>query len=46
MSIHTFIIRFYSDGEVINRCEWGRTRLQALKTLWGIYGRDTFEVIG
>lgn len=45
MSIHTFIIRFISDGACVQRTEWGRTRKQALKTLEGIYGKDTFVVV-
>ena len=45
MSIHTFVIRFLSDGACVQRTEWGRTRRQALKTLESIYGRDTFVVV-
>lgn len=45
MSIHTFVIRFLSDGACIQRTEWGRTRKQALKTLESIYGQGTFVVL-
>ena len=44
MSIHTFHIRFRNDGAHLIRTEWGKSRKDALKTLYGIYG-DTFEVI-
>lgn len=44
MKIHTFTIQFH-DGARIRRSEWGRTRRDALKTLWGIYGKENFLVI-
>lgn len=44
MSIHTFKIRL-NNGEVFSRCEWGRTRKSALRTLWGIYGRENMMVL-
>lgn len=44
MSIHTFKIQL-TNGEKFSRCEWGKTRLDALKTLWGIYGRENMEVL-
>lgn len=43
MKIYTIKIKV--NGEVFTRCEWGRTRLDALKTLWGIYGRENVEVM-
>lgn len=39
MSIHTFKVKLV-NGESFTRCEWGRTRRAALRTLWGIYGRE------
>lgn len=45
MSIHTFTIRFLSDGAYRVRSEWGRTRAQALRTIEGIYGKGTFVVV-
>lgn len=42
MKIYTFKLEV--AGEVFTRCEWGRTRLDALKTLWGIYGRENMKV--
>lgn len=39
MSIHTFRIHL-ANGERFTRCEWGKSRRAALKTLWGIYGRE------
>lgn len=45
MRTFTFEIRFLSDGARRIRTEWGRTRQQALKTLEGIYGKDTFVVV-
>ena len=37
MSIHKFRIQF-PDGAMIERCEWGKTRNAAFKTICGIYG--------
>lgn len=45
MSIHTFTIRFLSDGAYRVRSEWGRTRAQALRTIESIYGKGTFVVV-
>ena len=42
MKIYTFKIEV--NGEVFTRCEWGRNRADALRTLWGIYGRENVEV--
>lgn len=39
MSIHTFKIHL-RNGETFKRCEWGRTKKSALRTLWGVYGRE------
>lgn len=39
MKIHTFEVKL-SNGDVFKRCEWGKTRRAALRTLWGIYGRE------
>ena len=44
MSIHTFKL-LLSNGERITRTEWGRTRKSALRTLWGIYGRENITVL-
>ena len=44
MKIHTFKIRLV-NGEEFSRCEWGKTRKSALKTLWGIYGRENMVVM-
>ena len=44
MSIHTFTIQFH-DGARLTRCEWGKTRRDALRTLWGIYGKESFKVV-
>ena len=44
MSIHTFKI-LLANGERITRCEWGKTRKSALRTLWGIYGRENVTVL-
>lgn len=46
MSVHKFRIQF-RDGAMIERCEWGRTRKAAFKTLCGIYGQPgiDFKVI-
>lgn len=37
MSMHKFTIMF-PDGARLDRCEWGKSRKDALKTLIGIYG--------
>ena len=42
MKIWTF--KIVVNGELFTRCEWGRTRLDALKTIWGVYGRENVEV--
>lgn len=42
MKIYTFKISV--NGEVFTRCEWGRNRMDALRTIWGIYGRENVEV--
>lgn len=39
MSIHTFTIHL-KNGEKFTRCEWGRTKKSALRTIWAIYGRE------
>lgn len=44
MSIHTFTIEF-SDGARRTRCEWGKTRLDALRTIWSIYGKENVKVV-
>ena len=44
MKIHTFKLRL-SNGETITRSEWGRTRKSALRTIWGIYGRENVLVL-
>ena len=43
MKIYTFHI--IVNGELFTRCEWGRNRQDALKTLWGIYGRENIRVV-
>ena len=43
MKIYTF--RIIVNGELFTRCEWGRNRQDALKTLWGIYGRENVRVM-
>ena len=45
MKTFTFEIKFLSDGARRIRTEWGRTRRQALKTLEGIYGAESFVVL-
>ena len=45
MKTFKFRIRFISDRKCIDRCEWGRTMKQALKTLESIYGKGTFTVV-
>lgn len=45
MKTFKFRIMFNSDRKCIDRCEWGRTVKQALKTLESIYGKDTFTVV-
>lgn len=45
MKTFKFRIRFHSDRKCIDRCEWGRTMKQALKTLESIYGKGTFTVV-
>lgn len=44
MKIHTFKIQL-ANGEVFSRTEWGKTRKSALRTLWGIYGRENMTVL-
>lgn len=44
MSVHTFKIRL-ANGEKFTRSEWGRTRKSALRTIWGIYGRENVTVL-
>lgn len=43
MEIYTFKIKI--NGEIFARTEWGNNRRDALKTLWGIYGRENLEVM-
>lgn len=43
MNIYTF--KIIVNGELFTRCEWGRNRQDALKTLWGIYGRENIRVL-
>lgn len=43
MSVHTFKIKV--NNEIFTRSEWGRTRKAALRTLWGIYGKENMEVL-
>lgn len=42
MKIYTFTVKV--NGEIFTRTEWGKNRKDALKTLWGIYGRENMEV--
>ena len=44
MRTHTFKIRL-ANGEVFSRTEWGKTRQSALRTLWGIYGKENMMVL-
>lgn len=43
MSVHTFFIEV--NGQRFRRSEWGRTRKSALRTIWGIYGRENVTVL-
>ena len=43
MKIHTFTLKV--NGEIFNRSEWGKTRKSALRTLWGIYGKENMLVL-
>lgn len=43
MKIYTF--KIVVNGELFTHCEWGRNRQDALKTLWGIYGRENIRVV-
>lgn len=43
MKIHTFKLEV--NGERFTRTEWGKTRKSALRTLWGIYGRENVLVL-
>lgn len=42
MKIYTFTV--IVNGETFTRTEWGKNRKDALKTLWGVYGRENMEV--
>lgn len=44
MRVHTFKIRL-ANGEEFSRSEWGKTRKSALRTLWGIYGKENMMVL-
>lgn len=43
MKTHTFHLEV--NGERFTRCEWGRTRMSALRTIWGVYGRENVLVL-
>lgn len=43
MTIHTFKIKV--NGEIFSRTEWGKTRKSALRTIWGIYGKENVMVL-
>ena len=44
MSVHAIRVKLYSEGEEFIRTEWGKTRRQAMRTIWGIYG-DNIEYL-
>ena len=44
MSVHAIRVKLYSENAEFIRTEWGKTRRQAMKTLWGIYG-DNIEYL-
>ena len=39
MKIHTILVEL-ANGEKFTRTEWGRTRRQAIRTIFGIYGAE------